>query len=142
MQESGEHTKVHRTGVNVALWVVAVLLAGLFFVAGGVKIGGWLDQRFVAWGYSPGFAVVIGVLEVGFAIALLLERAAAWAAFGLMAIMLGAVGTHIAQGEYPSMFVPMAVFGLLAFVAWGRGPERNRGSSPRIGLHLAPLRRH
>jgi putative oxidoreductase len=125
--------KAHSTGINVALWIITVLIAALFFIAGGAKLGGWLDHRFVAWGYSPGFAVVVGVLEIVFAIALLLERSAAWAAFGLMAIMLGATATHLAHGEYASSIVPFVLFGLLGFVAWGRGAERSRRIDIALG---------
>ena len=110
--------------MHAILWIVTVVTAGLFLAAGGAKIGGWLDRQFVDWGYSPGFAVLIGIFEVVFAIALLFERSATWASFGLMAIMLGAMGTHLTHGEYAMLLVPIAVFALLGFVAWGRGPER------------------
>ncbi len=122
--------KEHSTGMNVALWIVTALVAGLFFVAGGAKIGGWLDAQFVEWGYSTGFAVLIGVLEVLFAIALLSKRTAAWATFGLMAIMLGAIGTHLTNGEYLVLLLPIGVFLLLGFIAWGRGPERSGAAYP------------
>lgn len=116
--------KQHSTGMNITLWVAAALVAALFFIAGGAKLGGWADQQFVAWGYSRGFAVLVGVLEILFAIGLLVKRTAAWAAFGLMAIMLGAIGTHLTHNEYLMLLVPIAVFLLLGFIAWGRGPER------------------
>jgi len=111
--------------LEIALKITAVLLAGLFFVAGGAKIGGWIDGQFGTWGYSPGFAVLIGVFEVVFAIALLIDRAATWGALGLMAIMIGAIGTHLTHGEYVMAIAPIVVFMLLGFVAWGRGPERS-----------------
>lgn len=117
--------KEQRGSMNIALKSVAVLLAALFFVSGGAKIGGWLDAQFEAWGYSPGFAVLLGIFEVVFAIALLIDRAATWGAFGLMIIMLGAVGTHLLHGQYTLALLPIAVFGLLGFVAWGRGPQRH-----------------
>lgn len=112
-------------GLNIALRLAAMLLAGLFFVAGGAKIGGWLDGQFAAWGHSPGVAVLIGVFEVVFAIALLIDRAATWAAFGLMTIMLGGMGTLLAHGQYAPALAAIGVFALLGFVAWGRGPERS-----------------
>jgi putative oxidoreductase len=123
--EKGQNMKQHSTGTNVALWIVTVLVAALFFVSGGAKVGGWADAQFVEWGYSPGFAVLIGILEVLFAIGLLIKRTAAWASFGLMAIMLGAVGTHLTHGEYLMVLLPIGVFLLLGFIAWGRGPERS-----------------
>ncbi|MFO7564863.1 MAG: DoxX family protein [Enhygromyxa sp.] len=133
--------KEHGTRLNLALWIAAALVAVLFLAAGGAKIAGWLDQQFVEWGYSPGFAVLIGVFEVLFAIALLIKRSAAWAAFGLMAIMLGAIGTHLTHGEYPLLLLPVSVFLLLAFVAWGRGPERSPiPPQPRVAGRPAAFR--
>jgi len=117
--------KEHNPPMNITLWVVSALLAALFFVAGGAKIGGWFDAQFIAWGYTQGFAVLIGVLEVVFAIGLLVKRTTAWAAFGLLAIMLGAIGTHLTHNEFSSLAVPILAFLLLGFVAWGRGPERH-----------------
>lgn len=117
--------KEHNTPMNVILWIASALLALLFLAAGGAKIGGWFDSQFIAWGYTLGFAVLIGVLEVVFAIGLLVKRTTAWAAFGLMAIMLGAIGTHLTHGEFNLLAVPILVFLLLGFVAWGRGPERS-----------------
>lgn len=117
-------------GWNLALWTISGLLAALFSVMGGAKMVGWFDGQFVRWGYSPGFAVLIGIFEVVFAIALLLERTAAGAAFGLMAILLGAIGTHLTHGEYLHLVGPVVVFSLLGVVAWGRGPDRDR-ADPR-----------
>lgn len=123
-----------RGSMNTALKIVAVLLAALFLVAGGAKIGGWLDVQFGEWGYSPGLAVLIGIFEIVFAIALLSDRTATWAAFGLMIIMLGATGTHLLHGQYSLSLVPIAVFALLGLVAWARGPERSSGrSEPVVG---------
>jgi putative oxidoreductase len=119
--------------MDLALTTTAVVLAGLFFVAGGAKIGGWLDGQFLAWGYSPGIAVLLGVFEVVFAIALLIDRGATWGAFGLMTIMLGALATHLTHfspGEYTMSIVVIVVFALLGFVAWGRGPERDSAGRP------------
>jgi len=116
--------KRHKPGLDRSLWVVAFLLMGLFLFAGGAKLIGFADEPFVAWGYSPGFAVIVGLFEVVFAIALLFKRTACGAAFGLMLIMLGAMGTHLAHTEWVSIPFPAAVFTLLAFLAWGRGPER------------------
>jgi uncharacterized membrane protein YphA (DoxX/SURF4 family) len=118
-------TSRYGRALEIALKITAVLLAALFFVAGGAKIGGWLDGQFAEWGYSPGVAVLIGVFEVIFAIALLIDRAATWGCFGLMAIMVGAIGTHLTHGEYVMAIAPIVVFMLLGFVAWGRGPERS-----------------
>lgn len=106
---------------NISLWVVSGLLAALFLVSGGAKFIGMMDERFVEWGYTVGFAAIIGILEIVGAIGLLVPRTAGWAAVGLMVIMLGAVWTHATHQEYVALATPIVVFAALAFVAWGRG---------------------
>ncbi len=40
--------KQHGTGMNITLWVATVLVAALFFAAGGAKLFGTVDEQFVA----------------------------------------------------------------------------------------------
>jgi putative oxidoreductase len=107
--------------MNITLWVFSGLLAALFVIAGGAKFIGAMDDDFIRWGYTLGFAAMVGILEVVGAVGLLFKRTAGWAAVGLMVIMLGAMWTHIAHAEYIMLLLPIAVFLSLGFVAWGRG---------------------
>lgn len=113
----------HRTRriVNAGLWLAALFSATLFFVAATAVLNGSLNAQFAAWGYDANFALAIGVLEFIGAVGLLLPRSAGWAALGLSVIMLGAIGTHVAHGEYLLALMPATVLGLLGFVLWGRG---------------------
>jgi putative oxidoreductase len=108
-------------GLDIALWIVAGLLAVLFFTTGGAKFIGRMNDQFQAWGYTRDLAVMIGILELLGAVGLLVRRTAGWAAVGLMVIMLGAAWTHAAHQEYVALITPTVVFVALAFVAWGRG---------------------
>jgi len=99
---------------NIISWVIAVLVAGLFLMAGRGKLMG--DPATVAnfekWGYSNSFMMIIGVLEVLGAIGLLIPKFRSLAALGLIGIMLGAAGTHIMNSEFTEPFFFMSLIAL------------------------------
>ena len=117
--------------MNIALWVVKVLLAVGFLMAGGMKLFTPHDALAVqmAWvNHFPAFAPkLIGLLEVLGGLGLILPsllRIKPWltplAALGLCLLMAGAFITHLVLGEI-GMSVPSLMMGLLsAFIAWGR----------------------
>jgi uncharacterized membrane protein YphA (DoxX/SURF4 family) len=84
----------HKTGkaLTVALWIVQVLLAGMFFLAGGHKVAGdpQMVGLFDAIGIGQWFRYVTGILEIGGGILLLVPRVQAVGAALLSAVMLGA----------------------------------------------------
>ena len=117
--------------MNIVLWVVQVLLAAGFLMAGGMKLMTPHDALAaqMAWvNHMPAFAPkLIGLLEVLGGLGLILPSLlrikpmlTPTAAIGLALLMAGAFVTHLVLGEY-GMSVPSLVMGLLAvFVAWGR----------------------
>lgn len=117
--------------MNIILWVVQVLLAVAFIMAGGMKIMTPHDALAtqMAWvNHAPAFAPkVIGTLEILGALGLILPSLlrikpmlTPLAALGLALLMAGAFVTHLVLGEY-GMSLPSLALGLLAlFVAWGR----------------------
>jgi len=110
-----------RRVVNASLWLAALLSASVFLVAATAKLAGVMDQNFERWGYGGRFALVVGVLELLGALGLLLPRTAGWAALGLSLVMIGAIGTHVANGEIIAALLPAGMLGLLGLVLWGRG---------------------
>jgi hypothetical protein len=118
--------------MNVALWILQVLLALVFLFAGGTKLVLPLDVL-TSMGspnqvHLPGLLIrFIGVCEVLGALGLMLPGIfrirpglAPMAAAGMMIIMIGAtVLTFVGDGVTPALF-PMVVLFLLAFVAYGR----------------------
>jgi hypothetical protein len=113
--------------MNIALWVVAGLLAVAFLAAGMMKIA-QPRPKLVAAGmgyaedFSDGAIKGIGTLEVlgalGLILPALLDTATILvplAAAGLCAVMIGAVMVHVRRDE---PFVPPLVLAVLAaFVA-------------------------
>jgi hypothetical protein len=121
--------------MNVALWIVAGLVAVAFLGAGLMKITGKREQMLerMAWvaDYSPSQVKLIGVVEVLGAIGLILPAVTGIApilvpiaATGLVITSVLAAIMHIRRGDGFGSAVPVLVLGLLAaFVAWGRfGP--------------------
>jgi uncharacterized membrane protein YphA (DoxX/SURF4 family) len=109
---------------TIALWVATVLLAGQFLLAGSLKfVSPVMAEHFAQWGYPDWFRVLIGVVEVGGAVALLLPRTAFYAACALGVVMVGAAGTHLLHGEVPVAAVPVVLLVLLALVAYARRPR-------------------
>ena len=96
----------NRARVIVA-WVLAVVLALFFGLAGVGKLGGGANEMFESWGYPAWFALLIGVAETAGAIGLLIPRTTRWAIYGLTAIMLGAVFTHVTNGEAAQLARPL-----------------------------------
>ncbi|MCV2488052.1 DoxX family protein [Geodermatophilus sp. YIM 151500] len=128
--------------MNVALWIVAGLLALAYLVGGGGKL--LMSKEKIAatgasarWveGFSAGSVKAIGALEILGAVGLLLPAAldiapvlVPLAASGLMMIMVGAVITRIRRREFTFMMADLVYLALAGFVAWGRfGPESFTG---------------
>lgn len=118
--------------MNIALWIIQVLLALLFLFAGGTKLVMSIEAMRAMGSpnqvFLPGlFLRFIGVCEVLGALGLILPgllRIRPWltplAAGGLVIIMIGAtVITMIGDGIAPAL-VPLFTGILAAFVAYGR----------------------
>jgi uncharacterized membrane protein YphA (DoxX/SURF4 family) len=118
--------------MNVALWIVQVLLAVAFTASGAMKIlrpKPKLVEMGMGWAQSYPDAGVkaIGVAEVLGAIGLILPWATdiapvltPLAAVGLAIIMVGAAITHARLKEYQLLPVNVVLFALSVFVAVGR----------------------
>ncbi len=123
--------------MNLALWIIAGLLAAAFFVAGGNKLlisraklarapgGGWVND------FSADFIKALGVVEILGAVGLILPAAVditpvlvPIAAIGLALIMVGAAIVVIRRDESKHALVNVVYLALIAFVIWGRlGPQ-------------------
>ena len=121
--------------MNVALWIIAGLLAAAFLGAGLMKVSRpkeklaasgmkWTDD------FGSGTVKLIGTLEILGAVGLILPGALGiapvlvpLAAVGLALIMVGAAITHWRRGERQMIVGNVILFVLAALVAGGRfGP--------------------
>jgi DoxX-like protein len=119
--------------VNLALWIVAGLLAAVFLLAGSTKLyfarerlarapgGGW------ALDFSAGFVKTLGAVEVLGAVGLLLPALldiapvlVPLAALGLGLIMIGAATVEFRRRKFGHVLVNLTYLVLIAFVVWGR----------------------
>ncbi len=115
--------------MNVALWILQILIALLFLFSGGVMLVGSMDQLMKGmppW-LSPGFLRFVGVCEVAGGLGLILPRLlrikpelTPLAAVTLIGIMIGAT-VVTATGASPAQAAfPLIVGVMLAFIAYGR----------------------
>jgi len=118
-------------GLRIAFWVVQVLLALFFLMAGlnhgvrpieeAVKTSPWIT------GIPVELTRFIGIAELAGAVGLILPAATRikpWltplAALGLAIIMGLAVPFHVMRGEANVIGMHVIVVGLSLFIAWGR----------------------
>ena len=111
------------------------------FLAGGVLKLTLPREKLVASGLrfaedlSAGTVKVIGILEILAWVGLILPAAldiapvlVPLAAVGLVALMIGAIITHLRRHEALAIVVNLALLALAALVAWGRfGPHSFTG---------------
>ncbi|GLW64310.1 hypothetical protein Arub01_25540 [Actinomadura rubrobrunea] len=122
--------------MNVALWIIAGLLAVAFLGGGAVKLIR-PKEKLVASGirfaedFSVGAVKAIGALEVLAAFGLILPAAldiapvlVPLAAVGLVLLMIGAIIVHLRRREAYAIVVNLFLLASAALVAWGRfGPH-------------------
>jgi putative oxidoreductase len=125
------NTVSKNNGLNIALWIVQVLLFAAFIISGFMILTLPIAQLSSTLPWTPEVPEMlvrfIGLAEAAGALGLLLPsitkiqpQLTPLAAIGLVIVMLLAVAFHIARGEI-AMIMPSLILGLLnAFVAWGR----------------------
>ncbi|MEV0174255.1 DoxX family protein [Streptomyces sp. NPDC050803] len=123
--------------MNLALWIIAGLMAAVFLIAGANKLllpyeklakapgGGWVLL------FSPGLVKALGAVELLAAVGLILPATldiapvlVPLAAVGVVLIMAGAAVVTLRRKESLHAALNLTYLALAAFLAWGRfGPE-------------------
>ena len=127
-----------KRNLNLALWIVAGILAVVFVVSSSTKLfvpkeklagmGGaasrWVED------FSPGALEAIGALEFLAAVGLIVPAAVGiapvlvpLAATGAVLLFAGAVIMRLRRGERATIIADLAYLAMAAFVAWGRRPR-------------------
>jgi uncharacterized membrane protein YphA (DoxX/SURF4 family) len=126
--------------MNIALWIIAGLLAVAFLAGGAVKVI-QPKEKLAASGmgfaadFSVGSVKAIGALELLAAVGLILPAVldvapvlVPLAAVGLVLLMVGAMITHLRRHESQALVMNLAILALAVLVAWGRfGPQSFTG---------------
>ncbi|SDQ21528.1 DoxX family protein [Actinopolyspora saharensis] len=127
--------------MNLALWIVAGLLAVVMLTGGVTKLlvpkeklaatahGGWTAD------FGVGFVKTLGAVEILAAAGILLPALVGIApvmvpvtAVCWVALMIGAMITHLRRRETTPVAANLLYLAMAAFVAWGRfGPESFTG---------------
>jgi putative oxidoreductase len=110
-------------GLNIALWIVQILLAAMFLMVGIMK----LTNPAMAKDLPAGLVYFIGAAETLGGIGLILPaalRIKPWltplAAAGIAVIMVLAAAFHISKGEISHIGFIVLLLAMAVFVAWGR----------------------
>jgi len=119
--------------LNRKLWIVQGLLALLFLFAGVTKLVLPIEEMAGQIALPGWFLRFIGVCEVLGAIGLILPGLlhikpglTPLAAAGLVIIMIGATVVTVMSGMVATALFPLVVGFLAGFVAYARGPLKNR----------------
>ncbi len=117
--------------MHTALWVVQIILAVVFGLAGLAALispGSLLPARPNGGrDLPPAMVRIVGIIEILCAAAMiipgttiLLDAYTPWAAVALSVIMVGALFIHNRRREFPQMYINTALLAMSIFVAWGR----------------------
>ena len=113
--------------MNIALWIIQVLLALVFLFSGGLKLVLPIEEMTKQIALPGLFLRFIGVVEILGGLGLILPgllRIKTWlaplAAVGLVIIMIGATAISVRIGPVGPALFPLVVGLLAAFVAYGR----------------------
>lgn len=128
--------------MNVALWIVQVILAvvflahGLMFLNPPAEVAAQMNASLPRW-----FQVFLGVAEVAAAAGLILPGATRIlpqlvpaAAIGVAIVTVSATVLHVARAEYSSAYITFVLLLMAGFVAFGRlqrVPIAPRGQASR-----------
>jgi putative oxidoreductase len=110
-----------RLARGIMPWIPALLLVTIFVPQGWAKFSdgsGWA-AAFRHWGYPDWFRISVGAVELAAAGLLLWGRTAVIGASMIVAVMLGAWGTHLAfdQGRHMTSEIVPLVLATLVLVA-------------------------
>lgn len=114
--------------MNIVLWILQILLAIVFFAHGWLfltpppEIAALMNESLPRW-----FQLFLGVAEILAAAGLILPgltrvlpSLVAWAAVGIIVVMVAATVYHIARGETSSAVITAVLLAMAAFVAYMR----------------------
>jgi len=115
------------------LWILQILAAFSFVAIGAGKFVNpfWL-RAFLRWGYSDGFRMLIGVLEILGGLLIAIPRTASYAAILIDAILIGAAGTLLINHE--KLFPPIFWLIVVSIVGYARRRQAWRPAGRAVSV--------
>ncbi|MBL7837158.1 MAG: DoxX family protein [Bacteroidetes bacterium] len=121
-------------GLHITLWIVQVLLAGMFMMAGVMKTITPIEELVkmgMTWAESTPFLPrFIGISEILGGLGLILPallriqpKLTVWAAYALALVMGLAIIVHLVENDAAHTGMPLLLGVLAYFVAWGRSKK-------------------
>jgi putative oxidoreductase len=115
---------------RAAIWTITILLAMVFVLVGSSKLAGpsalrW-GERLAHWGYPAASRYVIGALETLAGVGLLIPKLRRSAAATLVAMMTGAMCTHLVNAEYARLIPPFVLAALALVLMFDRPRTKSR----------------
>ena len=123
---------------RIAVWACAIFLAVAFVLVGfskleGASARGW-TARLTQWGYPANARYLIGVFEILGGLGVLIPRWRRAAAAILVAVMVGALCTHVVHGEFPRVIPPLILGGLACLLYSSRSQPGKQTSNRGIAV--------
>jgi len=117
--------------LNIFLWIGQVVLAFMFIYAGVLKTFQPIEQlsQMLPWvtEYSKGFVRFVGLADLIGGIGVFFpalfgfkRELTRFAAMGILAIMVLAIGFHAIRNEYEAIPMNIVLGSIAIFVVWGR----------------------
>ncbi|MEQ9217798.1 MAG: DoxX family protein [Cyclobacteriaceae bacterium] len=117
--------------LNVLLWIAQLLLTGMFFMAGYMKVSTSIDVAIQQMPWAAdipellfrfiGFAEIAGAIGIFLPALLRIQpKLTPLAAMGLIAVMFLAAMFHVSRGEYAMLGTNVFLALIAFFVYWGR----------------------
>src|ERR1700683_3440426 len=112
----------------IITWILAVILALAFFGAGITKLLGVETQikNFQSWGYPIWLRFPVGLVEIAFAIGLLIPRFRKITIYGIFVWTIVAVITHVQAGQGNMIAGPIFFSVFAAAILFLSRENRNR----------------
>ncbi len=107
------------------VYLVMALPTLAFLMAGGTKLiaDPMHVENYARWGYPGWFMYVTGIIEVGSIILMWIPKTRLYGALGIVAVMVGAFGTHLINSEFGMVPIPIVLGLMAAVVAWFNRPN-------------------
>ena len=110
------------------LWLISSWFAYRFILNGIRKFDpeGMWSPAFEEWGYPVWFRILIGILETGGGLILLLPKLRHWGGMVLFVVMLGALITRIVHGTGLDDALSISYFGIFMLYLVGKHEENQQ----------------